>query len=208
MLCPPPVDVDLANTMVITDGPGMNPPQSSKGEDVCGRYSTLKGVTGFPQLAGEGLPAAEREKIAHPPVSKEYHPPPNRHKGCSFTPPRAKPTKWAMLANSDLDKYVFGGRFHHYVEREQFERLLPDPWSLRMSSFELRFQSYGEYWPKQMAQSPLPLALAGFFYTGEGDRVKTFCCGLVVNQWNHFDVPWDKHKYLRPQCNLALIARA
>ena len=205
--CPPPLDIDLANQMIITDGPAIDQQWSPKGEEVCGRVSSLAEVTKLPSLMGPEVPAAGRERIAHPPVSNEYYPPYNGHKGCSFTPPRAKPTKWAMLANSDLDKYVFGGRFHHYVEREQFERLLPDPWSLRMSSFELRFQSYGEYWPKQMAQSPLVLALAGFFYTGEGDRVKAFCCGLVLNQWNHFDVPWEKHKYSRPNCKLAVIAR-
>lgn len=205
--CPPPVDTDLANQMIITDGPSVDSRWSPKGEDTCGRFSSQAEWKFLPSITAPEAPAAEREGIAHPPASKEYYPPFNGHKGCSFTPPPAKPTKWAMLANSNLDKYVFGGRFHHYVERDQFERLLPDPWSLRMSSFDLRFQSYGEYWPKQMAQSPVDLSLAGFFYTGEGDRVKTFCCGLTLSQWNHYDIPWDKHKQARPKCNLAIIAR-
>lgn len=61
------------------------------------------------------------------------------------------------------------------------------------------FQTAG--WPPQMKQSGEQMAEAGFFYTGFGDRVKCFSCGLIVKDWQTDDKPWDKHAiFMRNKC--------
>jgi hypothetical protein len=56
-----------------------------------------------------------------------------------------------------------------------------------------------------MAQNPEDLTRAGFFYTGEGDKCTTFCCGGNVFQWNHFDDPLKEHRKHFPKCMLPFL---
>ncbi|XP_005916554.1 E3 ubiquitin-protein ligase XIAP [Haplochromis burtoni] len=44
------------------------------------------------------------------------------------------------------------------------------------------------------------LAQAGFFYTGESDRVRCFSCNMTVDNWYSGDRPVDKHKQFSPSC--------
>ena len=43
--------------------------------------------------------------------------------------------------------------------------------------------------------APLPseLADAGFYYTGQADRVKCFQCGLILHSWEPMGLPWHAH---------------
>ena len=45
------------------------------------------------------------------------------------------------------------------------------------ANMSARLQSFNS-WPKSLSQKPTLLAKAGFYYTGTGDRVCCFCCGL------------------------------
>nr|XP_006115453.1 E3 ubiquitin-protein ligase XIAP [Pelodiscus sinensis]XP_006115454.1 E3 ubiquitin-protein ligase XIAP [Pelodiscus sinensis]XP_006115455.1 E3 ubiquitin-protein ligase XIAP [Pelodiscus sinensis] len=44
------------------------------------------------------------------------------------------------------------------------------------------------------------LARAGFFYTGEGDKVKCFSCHATIEGWEHGDSAVGKHRTISPNC--------
>ncbi|EMP35412.1 Baculoviral IAP repeat-containing protein 4 [Chelonia mydas] len=49
------------------------------------------------------------------------------------------------------------------------------------------------------------LARAGFFYTGEGDKVKCFSCHATIEGWEHGDSAVGRHRKISPKCKF--IAR-
>ncbi|CAM4602863.1 E3 ubiquitin-protein ligase XIAP [Lepidochelys kempii] len=49
------------------------------------------------------------------------------------------------------------------------------------------------------------LARAGFFYTGEGDKVKCFSCHATIEGWEHGDSAAGRHRKISPKCKF--IAR-
>ncbi|KAG9466205.1 hypothetical protein GDO78_017041 [Eleutherodactylus coqui] len=49
--------------------------------------------------------------------------------------------------------------------------------------------------------SSYSLAKAGFYYTGEGDSVTCFTCGLLLNNWKAGDNAVEKHKTFYPTCS-------
>lgn len=55
-------------------------------------------------------------------------------------------------------------------------------------------------WPKDSPVFPLKLAKAGFYYTGSGDEVVCYACGLKKDKWGSGDDPMDIHKDLNPTC--------
>ncbi|KAM9469778.1 E3 ubiquitin-protein ligase XIAP isoform 1-T2 [Clarias gariepinus] len=44
------------------------------------------------------------------------------------------------------------------------------------------------------------LARAGFYFTGESDRVRCFSCQHTIEDWNQDDVPVERHKSVSPAC--------
>lgn len=60
--------------------------------------------------------------------------------------------------------------------------------------YHRRLESFHK-WPLQMKQRPDALAACGFYYSGGGDKVVCFGCGLGLHQWNPEDNPYDEHKY-------------
>ncbi|KAM9127415.1 E3 ubiquitin-protein ligase XIAP isoform 1-T1 [Pangshura tecta] len=44
------------------------------------------------------------------------------------------------------------------------------------------------------------LARAGFFYTGEGDKVKCFSCHATFEGWEHGDSAVGRHRKISPKC--------
>nr|WUR10786.1 inhibitor of apoptosis protein 3 [Calliteara abietis nucleopolyhedrovirus] len=50
-------------------------------------------------------------------------------------------------------------------------------------------------WPHKQGKnlSPSNLAKAGFFYTGEDDKVKCFYCDGGLHGWESDDSPWIEH---------------
>lgn len=57
-----------------------------------------------------------------------------------------------------------------------------------------------EDWPPQMHQKPKDLAEAGFYYTGRGDRVLCFHCGLGLKQWASEDDAREQHALFYDKC--------
>ncbi|KAJ0183550.1 hypothetical protein K1T71_001526 [Dendrolimus kikuchii] len=55
-------------------------------------------------------------------------------------------------------------------------------------------------WPRCMRQRPVDLAAAGFFYTGQGDKVLCFQCGGGLKDWEPEDDPWQQHVQWFNQC--------
>ena len=64
------------------------------------------------------------------------------------------------------------------------------------------WKRYGSFakWPKQMEQKPSDLVKSGFFYTGQGDLVTCFMCGLTLKEWETGDVVDLEHKKWAPGC--------
>uniref|UniRef100_A0A452TW67 Baculoviral IAP repeat-containing protein 3-like n=1 Tax=Ursus maritimus TaxID=29073 RepID=A0A452TW67_URSMA len=54
--------------------------------------------------------------------------------------------------------------------------------------------------PAGVPVSERSLARAGFYYTGVKDKVRCFCCGLMLDNWKPGDRPADKHRTLYPSC--------
>lgn len=63
-----------------------------------------------------------------------------------------------------------------------------------------RLQSYTN-WPISIAQTPKALTDAGFFYTGNGDTVKCFCCGHGLKNWTFDADPLKQHEMLYSDCD-------
>ncbi|XP_008147422.2 baculoviral IAP repeat-containing protein 3 [Eptesicus fuscus] len=62
-----------------------------------------------------------------------------------------------------------------------------------------RMSTYSTF-PAGVPVSERSLARAGFYYTGVNDKVKCFCCGLMLDNWKQGDKPIEKHKKLYPSC--------
>ncbi|XP_036180474.1 baculoviral IAP repeat-containing protein 2 isoform X1 [Myotis myotis] len=63
-----------------------------------------------------------------------------------------------------------------------------------------RMSTYSTF-PTGVPVSERSLARAGFYYTGVNDKVKCFCCGLMLDNWKQGDNPIEKHKQLYPSCS-------
>jgi len=63
----------------------------------------------------------------------------------------------------------------------------------RLSTFELK-------WPSRHTQAtPGELALAGFYFVENPDRVACFYCNGGLQNWNYFDDPWHDHARWYPK---------
>nr|XP_025862532.1 baculoviral IAP repeat-containing protein 3 [Vulpes vulpes]XP_025862534.1 baculoviral IAP repeat-containing protein 3 [Vulpes vulpes]XP_025862535.1 baculoviral IAP repeat-containing protein 3 [Vulpes vulpes] len=63
-----------------------------------------------------------------------------------------------------------------------------------------RMSTYSTF-PAGVPVSERSLARAGFYYTGAKDRVRCFCCGLMLDNWKAGDSPTGKHRNLYPSCS-------
>jgi hypothetical protein len=63
----------------------------------------------------------------------------------------------------------------------------------------VRLKSY-ESWPLSF-MDPEEMDAAGFYYTGYGDFVSCPFCKALMGYWTSDDMPFDKHKQLRPNCS-------
>jgi len=55
-------------------------------------------------------------------------------------------------------------------------------------------------WPRSLAQTPTALVANGFFYTGIGDRVICFFCGVGLKDWDAGDTPVAEHLRWNAAC--------
>ena len=66
--------------------------------------------------------------------------------------------------------------------------------------YEARLNTF-ETWPKQMTPDKYTLAKCGFVYSGKGDKVTCFHCGIHLKDWERNDDPWKEHYKWRTQCD-------
>ncbi|KAK6473762.1 E3 ubiquitin-protein ligase XIAP-like [Huso huso] len=68
-----------------------------------------------------------------------------------------------------------------------------------MSEIHTRLQSFHNF-PTDNLVSPQRLARAGFFFTGNSDRVRCFSCNHTVENWSSGDAPVERHQQVSPCC--------
>lgn len=69
-----------------------------------------------------------------------------------------------------------------------------------LHQFAERLTTYS-CWPSQIPQHREDMALAGFYYTGCGDRVRCAFCGLELTGWTKDVEPFSRHKDENPRCS-------
>ena len=79
------------------------------------------------------------------------------------------------------------------------------PFNEVMSSYKNRYSTFAK-WPKQMAQQPTMLVQAGFYYSGNGDYVTCFHCGISLKEWESQDDVVLEHKKWAPECKYLRMA--
>ena len=67
-----------------------------------------------------------------------------------------------------------------------------------MDNYLLRLASYDKL-PDWAVLSPMKAAKSGLYYTGEGDTVACYSCGLRLNHWESGVHPMTLHRRLSPQ---------
>lgn len=62
-------------------------------------------------------------------------------------------------------------------------------------------------WPIVMHQKPSELSQAGFFYTGNSDKVRCFSCGVSLRNWEKLDDPFEQHAIWKSECLFLIIIK-
>nr|XP_012295877.1 baculoviral IAP repeat-containing protein 7 isoform X1 [Aotus nancymaae] len=75
-----------------------------------------------------------------------------------------------------------------------------------MGSEELRLASFYD-WPLTAGVPPALLAAAGFFHTGQQDKVRCFFCYGGLQSWKRGDDPWTEHAKWFPRCQFLLRSK-
>ena len=55
-------------------------------------------------------------------------------------------------------------------------------------------------WPRQIIQKPDQMVSSGFYYTGHGDVVQCFYCGISLKHWSCTDTVDVEHQRHSPSC--------
>ncbi|KAL4648873.1 E3 ubiquitin-protein ligase XIAP-like [Arapaima gigas] len=67
------------------------------------------------------------------------------------------------------------------------------------SGLQTRLESFHRF-PSTAQVSAERMARAGFYFTGETDRVRCFSCQQTVEGWQSGDAPVDRHRQVSPAC--------
>ena len=62
-------------------------------------------------------------------------------------------------------------------------------------------------WPRQIVQKPSEFVPSGFYYTGRGDVVQCFFCGLYLKHWSCTDRVDFEHRKYSPECKFQVMLR-
>ena len=60
-------------------------------------------------------------------------------------------------------------------------------------------------WPRQIVQKPSEFVPSGFYYTGRGDVVQCFFCGIYLKHWSRTDRVDLKHRKHLPEYKFQLM---
>ena len=97
--------------------------------------------------------------------------------------PRASVQIFPFSINQYVDEIV--------KQNRSGEDLMKFEWS--------RYLSFKTF-PMDSAMTPMRLAQAGFFYTGQGQQVTCFCCSVTNGEWTTEETAVEVHKRLSPNC--------
>jgi len=89
-------------------------------------------------------------------------------------------------------------------ERESEREDTPTVEKLEMKLCENRLNSFS-FWSPTHPIKPHQFARAGFFYTGYGEIVKCFSCGLELCDFKTYDDILDEHIRWNPECKYLKI---
>ena len=67
--------------------------------------------------------------------------------------------------------------------------------------------TFEERWPKQISQRPYQMIASRFYYTGCGDKVTCFHCGITLRNWESLDDVDGEHKKHSPECKYLFMCR-
>ena len=81
------------------------------------------------------------------------------------------------------------------------------PFNLMMAPIQKRANTLVNKWPNQLTQCPVQMIESGFYYTGYGDRVTCFHCGIILCNWEQADDVDLEHKKHSPDCKFLLMCR-
>ncbi|XP_052808883.1 baculoviral IAP repeat-containing protein 3-like [Mya arenaria] len=131
------------------------------------------------------------------------------------------PMKWHIIHSHNCDFLieVYGevilGNIREAIMQPQVGAVRPnqnkDLTTERVPSLRPHYASYDarlvtfNKWPKHLSQRPHTLAVAGFYYIGNGltDAVQCFACGKSLEQWEAGDDSWEEHCRWSPDCPFA-----
>ena len=107
----------------------------------------------------------------------------------------------SLANNAILDKLVLKGEERPVVPTMKNYLWRTPTWEYIHEENRLRTFSQGNKWPaKRVAQNPVLLAQAGFYYCGIGDYVRCSSCTLGLHNWEIDDNPWILHAHYSPDC--------
>uniref|UniRef100_A0A8D2APQ8 RING-type E3 ubiquitin transferase n=1 Tax=Sciurus vulgaris TaxID=55149 RepID=A0A8D2APQ8_SCIVU len=114
-----------------------------------------------------------------------------------------------VLGQDHVDGQILG-QLRPLTEEEEAEEAgatLPmGPVFPGMGSEELRLASFYD-WPPTAGVQPEALAAAGFFHTGQQDKVRCFFCYGGLQSWECGDDPWTEHAKWFPRCQFLLQSK-
>ncbi|XP_077525638.1 death-associated inhibitor of apoptosis 2-like [Haemaphysalis longicornis] len=84
--------------------------------------------------------------------------------------------------------------------------LIVHPKHPAQASPDARMRSF-EMWPSTSPKRPQELVEAGFFYTGQKDRIVCFHCGVKLGSWRESDDPWKEHARWFPRCEFVAMCK-
>ena len=97
------------------------------------------------------------------------------------------------------------------VSRDIIENRIPEklnstwtPFNTSMAIAKDRENSFIT-WLKQIVQKATHMVPSGFYYTGRGDVVQCFFCGLMLKHWARTDNAFDEHKKHSPECKFQVM---
>uniref|UniRef100_A0A8C8U0E5 RING-type E3 ubiquitin transferase n=1 Tax=Peromyscus maniculatus bairdii TaxID=230844 RepID=A0A8C8U0E5_PERMB len=112
-----------------------------------------------------------------------------------------------VLVQDCLDGQILGQlRTLSEEEESSGATFLGEPAFPEMDSEDLRLASFYD-WPSTAGIQPEPLAAAGFFHTGQQDKVRCFFCYGGLQSWEHGDDPWTEHARWFPRCRFLLQSK-